>query len=266
MSPPRRPAIDQNAGSCQAPGARQVQGPALGARTPSPSAVSGRTASSRWAISTAKAGPSPTSTTPSPIKTTKWRCSSTTAPCSTPWTPARRPRSPSTTAVSTRRTSSGRCCCPCTATTSTTTRRIQRDAPRPGHRHQQQHGAGAVFDRQHRQANIDEARTYFARVGTDLVTHLAKLSSMAAELSTPDGCGCCGISSRPVSRLPSISTCASTRSAATASRTGSAPTAWSSPPTTSKIDARFGRCCICRIMPAISRTASSRNSATLTAA
>ena len=33
---------------------------------------------------------------------------------------------------------------------------------------------------------IDEARTYFARVGTDLVTHLAKLSSVAAELSTPD--------------------------------------------------------------------------------
>ena len=32
--------------------------------------------------------------------------------------------------------------------------------------------------------NIDEARTYFARVGTDLVTHLAKLSSVAAELST----------------------------------------------------------------------------------
>ena len=34
--------------------------------------------------------------------------------------------------------------------------------------------------------NIDEARTCFARVGTDLVTHLAKLSSVAAELSTPD--------------------------------------------------------------------------------
>ena len=34
--------------------------------------------------------------------------------------------------------------------------------------------------------NIDEARTYFARVGTDLVTHLAKLGSVAAELSTPD--------------------------------------------------------------------------------
>ena len=34
--------------------------------------------------------------------------------------------------------------------------------------------------------SIDEARTCFARVGTDLVTHLAKLSSVAAELSTPD--------------------------------------------------------------------------------
>lgn len=30
--------------------------------------------------------------------------------------------------------------------------------------------------------NIDEARTYFARVGTDIVTHLAKLSSIAEEL------------------------------------------------------------------------------------
>ena len=30
--------------------------------------------------------------------------------------------------------------------------------------------------------NIDEARTYFARVGTDITTHLAKLSSMGEEL------------------------------------------------------------------------------------
>ena len=30
--------------------------------------------------------------------------------------------------------------------------------------------------------NIDEARTYFARVGTDIITHLAKLSSIAEEL------------------------------------------------------------------------------------
>ena len=33
--------------------------------------------------------------------------------------------------------------------------------------------------------NIDEARTYFARVGTDLITHLAVLSSVAAELDAP---------------------------------------------------------------------------------
>ena len=30
--------------------------------------------------------------------------------------------------------------------------------------------------------NIDEARTYFARVGTDITTHLAKLSSIGEEL------------------------------------------------------------------------------------
>ena len=31
--------------------------------------------------------------------------------------------------------------------------------------------------------NADEARSYFARVGTDLVTHLAQLSSVATELT-----------------------------------------------------------------------------------
>lgn len=34
--------------------------------------------------------------------------------------------------------------------------------------------------------NIDEARTYFARVGTDIVTHLAKLSSIAEELAVEE--------------------------------------------------------------------------------
>lgn len=33
---------------------------------------------------------------------------------------------------------------------------------------------------------VDEARTYFARVGTDIVTHLAKLSSVAEELDAGD--------------------------------------------------------------------------------
>lgn len=34
--------------------------------------------------------------------------------------------------------------------------------------------------------NIDEARTYFARIGTDIVTHLAKLSSVAEELDAQE--------------------------------------------------------------------------------
>ena len=34
--------------------------------------------------------------------------------------------------------------------------------------------------------NIDEARTYFARVGTDITTHLAKLSSTSEELDAAD--------------------------------------------------------------------------------
>ena len=136
----------------------------------------------------ARAGPSPTSTTPSPTRTTKWRCSSTTAPCSTPWTPARRPRSPFHN------------------------RRIDKeDFERsvlllPLHGDALDHyreefnemlraqvtGTSNSMVRERYltvsivKRNIDEARTYFARVGTDLVTHLAKLSSVAAELSTPD--------------------------------------------------------------------------------
>ncbi|MDD3279931.1 MAG: hypothetical protein PHG16_13855, partial [Lachnospiraceae bacterium] len=34
--------------------------------------------------------------------------------------------------------------------------------------------------------NIDEARTYFARVGTDIITHLAKLSSVGEELNAEE--------------------------------------------------------------------------------
>lgn len=34
--------------------------------------------------------------------------------------------------------------------------------------------------------NIDEARTYFARVGTDIITHLAKLSSVGEELDAEE--------------------------------------------------------------------------------
>ena len=115
--------------------------------------------------------------------------------------------------------------------------------------------------------NIDEARTYFARVGTDLVTHLAKLSSVAAELSTPDRLRLLRdfFKAGPTTR-PLTSTCAGTPNSATASRIGSAPTAWSSLPTTSKSMAASGGYSICRTMPATSRTASSRSCVTSTAA
>ena len=146
-------------------------------------------------------------------------------------------------------------------------RGIQRDAARPGHRHQQQHGAGAVFDRQHRQAEHRRG-PHLLRPRRHRPGHAISPSSARWRRSCPRQTvsACCGISSRPVSRPPLTSICASTPSAATASRTGSAPTAWSSPPTTSRSTAASGGCCICRIMPATSKIASSRNSVTSTAA
>ena len=41
-----------------------------------------------------------------------------------------------------------------------------------------------VYKRQVHKRSIDDARTYFARIGTDIVTHLAKLSSTACLLYT----------------------------------------------------------------------------------
>ena len=43
--------------------------------------------------------------------------------------------------------------------------------------------------------NIDEARTYFAHVGTDIITHLSKLSSIGEELDANRGYRSSGISS-----------------------------------------------------------------------
>ena len=39
-----------------------------------------------------------------------------------------------------------------------------------------------VYKRQVHKRSIDDARSYFARIGTDIVTHLAKLSSTAEGL------------------------------------------------------------------------------------
>lgn len=113
--------------------------------------------------------------------------------------------------------------------------------------------------------NADEARSYFARVGTDLVTHLAQLSSVAQELTLTERLHIFRDFSRPESRLRQSSTFTNTPNAVNISRIGSAPTAWSLPPTILRSMRGMAGCCICRTMPATSRTALCRNSATLTA-
>ena len=119
--------------------------------------------------------------------------------------------------------------------------------------------------------NADEARSYFARVGTDLVTHLAQLSSVAQELTLTErlhifrdffkGGEQAAAEFNQTCALP----ISNTPNAGSISRTGSAPTAWSFPPTISSWMPAMVGCCICRTMPATSRTALCRNSATLTA-
>ena len=113
--------------------------------------------------------------------------------------------------------------------------------------------------------NADEARSYFSRVGTDLVTHLAQLSSVATELTLNERLHIFRDFSRPGNRLRRSSISTNTPNGVSISRTGSAPTAWNLPRTISSWMPAMVGCCICRTMPATSRTALCRNSATLTA-
>ena len=58
--------------------------------------------------------------------------------------------------------------------------------------------------------NIDEARTYFSRVGTDLINHLSQLSSVGRELDAAARLQLFRISSRARSLRSLPSTCEST--------------------------------------------------------
>ena len=113
--------------------------------------------------------------------------------------------------------------------------------------------------------NADEARSYFARVGTDLVTHLAQLSSVATELTLTERLHIFATFSRQGDRPRRSSISTNTPGAGSISRIGSAPTAWSLPPTISSWMLGMGACCTCRTTPATSKTALCPNFATLTA-
>ncbi len=101
--------------------------------------------------------------------------------------------------------------------------------------------------------NIDEARTYFARVGTDIITHLSKLSSIGEELDAEqrlqifrdffraDEPQCFPFDMKAFAKKGA------------ASRIGSVPSPWSFPKTASRSMNGSGECCICRIMPVMSR-------------
>lgn len=76
--------------------------------------------------------------------------------------------------------------------------------------------------------NIEEARTYFARVGTDLTTKLAALSSVAQELSLNERLRIFRDFSVLQTRLLPSSISTRRPGGANISKTGCAPAAWSS--------------------------------------
>ena len=101
--------------------------------------------------------------------------------------------------------------------------------------------------------NIDEARTYFARVGTDIITHLSKLSSIGEELDAEQRLQIF----RDFFRADEPQ-CFPFDMKAFAKK-GSSFKDWICPQSMEfskdffKINERFGGCCICRIMPVMSR-------------
>ena len=198
-------------------------------------------------------------------KDDKWRCSLTIAPCSTRWTPAHRPRSPSTTAASTRWTSSGRCYCHCTVTPSTTTARNSTRCCAPRSPAPATAGAGAVPDRQHRQAEH--------RRSPHLLRPRRHRSRHPPGQAQFGGSGT--VHARPAAFtagfLQGRSAAAFDFDLRQHAKRGHSFEDWLCPDSMEfasdhfQIDGRFGRVRYLRV-PATSRTASSRNCATSTAA
>lgn len=98
--------------------------------------------------------------------------------------------------------------------------------------------------------NIEEARTYFARVGTDLTTKLAALSSVAQELSLNERLRIFRDFSVLQTRLLPSSISTRRPGGANISKTGCAPAAWSSLLTISRSMTAWAVCSTSKISPA----------------
>ena len=144
--------------------------------------------------------------------------------------------------------------------------RIQPDADRTGHRHQQQHCAGALSDRKRGKTQRGRSPQLLCprRHGSGDAPCAAFLGGAGVDadrapahfprLFQSRGTGC-GRVQYPRTR----------QTRAAFQGLVLPPTAWSLPPTISSWMRGMVGCCICRTMPATSRTALCRNSATLTA-
>lgn len=98
--------------------------------------------------------------------------------------------------------------------------------------------------------NIEEARTYFARVGTDLTTKLAALSSWRRNSRSMSACGSSATFSVLQTRLLPSSISTRRPGGANISKTGCAPAAWSSLLTISRSMTAWAVCSTSKISPA----------------
>ena len=97
--------------------------------------------------------------------------------------------------------------------------------------------------------NIEEARTYFARVGTDLTTkHCPRWHRNCLSMNV---CGSSATSSARRTRRQPSSISIRKPGVASISKTGFAPAVWSSPPTISRSTTAWAVCFISRTSPAI---------------
>lgn len=110
--------------------------------------------------------------------------------------------------------------------------------------------------------NIEEARNYFSRIGTDLITHFGHLVPNVSSWMPPTGCVFCTTFSVPARKRISTLTCPIPCGKGTTLRITSARTSLNLKKTISAWTANSGVSFSCGNMPATSRTAWYPNCAT----